>query len=239
MSGYDTYPQASDVQKLLAATGLPVPATLDYDGAAQAAASEWERRVGWWPFLSTGAIETRFFDPPGAGPSAGRTTSYRGGRILDLGSGLLELPYNGVAIGVIQPLGNPIEPGTIGTVLTLNLQYFLRPDNAQARKLAWTRIEFLTPIRGLPQSIAVSGVWGRHRKVPAEVWRAILEKAASLLAPEIELSLNRGRVRVKNEHVDYTFASAGAVSPLAPQVAQWEKNFDRQAGSPNYKRVTV
>jgi hypothetical protein len=217
MADYTQYPQSADIQAIYAATGLVIGSTPDYASAALAAAIEWESRVGWYPYLAAGSPSLRHFDPPSSGPKAGRLSSVEGGKELDLDGGLVSIPT--INIGVI--------PGFSGTALVVDLQFYMQPNNALANGLAYTYVNFLTAVRGVPKSIGITGLWGRVTTVPADVWRVIQQRAASLVAPEIQTQISRGRVEAKTADMDYRFDPAGA---LAMDVKKWDSEFNRMVG---------
>lgn len=245
MPNYDKYPCGQDVQNILINTGITLTTGLDYDEAAKAAIAEFENRTGWYPFLA-GPPSTRFFDPPRMGPSAGRTEADRGGKELILGVGLLDLPDDGVRIGVVPNTAEEIgiaegitsTLGSAGTVLTRDIQYYLLPHNADQMGLPWTKIYFMTPVRGVRKSIQITnGVWGYTRKLPANVWRAIAQKGAAILAPEISLSISQGLASIKTESFGVQFSGGAQAQPLLAQAKAWNVAFNAQIRQ--YMRVTA
>ena len=217
------YPAAADLTAFLAGTGLDVPDSLDLQDKCDEAAAEWESRVGWFPYLATDTTEapsTRLFDPPGPAAASGRPSGVRGGKILCLEGGLLSL--TSLSVGVVPDGSGDYDgaPGTQGSLLTNNLNFFLRPQNAAARGLAWTEVEFLCPIRGVPQSVAVAGVWGRVTEIGDDVWNAVRQYAAFLAVPELQIAISSGLVKID----DAQYAS-GADMPLPTLAALWEKKF--------------
>ena len=162
----------SEVQTFLEATLLianPPSSTeslLDFSGAAMAAEEAFLQSVRWVPFVSDGSTQTRLFDPPS-------------GRLLDLQGGLL-------SVSQITVSGMP---------LTVNLDVFLSPQSADYTGLPYTGLEFFRPAWGRKRSIAVTGVWGRVTSLPDDVREALLAKAASLLAPQLQAYLSRGLTR--------------------------------------------
>ena len=256
------YPADSDLSALLTSTGLTVPASLDLQEKCDAAVAEWETRTGWLPYLAaSGAdgqptVSTRLFDP--AQP-AGRGDS-RSGRSLFLGAGLLSLVSLAVGVtpgpngvyGVVPDSTGAYTPpdaagsdtpgasGTglsSGTVLVPNLNFFLRPQNAATRSLPVTEIEFLAPPRGVPQSIAITGVWGRVLLLEDNVWQAVMQRAASLSAPELSLSLSGGYFERKIGDSLKRFGGSDDSGPLAQQITLWDNNFN--SAVKNKKRITV
>ncbi len=215
------YPDGVSLQKFLGNLGLDLPPDLDLDVKVEDASAEWESRTGWGPYLSTGQVTTRLFDPP------------RQGRSLYLQGGLLSL--TSLAVGVVPgPDGSYADSGaSAGTLLTPNLNFYLRPQNAAVRGLAVTEVEFLSRLGGVPQSVAVAGVWGRSLLVPGDVWQAVLQKAALDCLPELGISLTGGLVKI--EDVQYLTGSGG--SPLLNAAGQWEPKFEKLVG--RKKRIVV
>lgn len=215
------YPAEDDLAALIESAGLTVPPLLDLQSKLDGAVAEWEARTGWQPYLSTGESERRLFDPPAAG------------RSLYLQGGLLSL--TSLAVGVVpDPTG--AYGAVSGSVLVNNLNFYLRPQNAIARGLAITEVEFLSRVRGVPQSVAITGVWGRVLAVPGDVWQTLLKMAALSCAPELALSISRGLAEVREGDEMRRFASSG-VSPLSAERDRWEKEIKKMVS--DKKRVVV
>lgn len=212
---YPTYPLADDLQAFLGTPGLDIPPTLDLASKVESAIDEWEERTGWGPYLSTGQPEMRLFDPPCHSKS------------LYLQSGLLSL--TSLKVGVVPRADGSYAPGS-GTLLINNRNFYAHPKNAAVRGLVATEIEFLSPVRGVPQSIAITGVWGRVLQVPGDVWQAVLQKAAALCAPELAVGISGGVYERREGDEMVRFGGSADGGPLAQQIALWESNFDRLAG---------
>ena len=231
---YAEYPSGSDVQDFLTAAGISLTAfdSDDFSLNAAAAAAEFERQTGWYPFLASQNASTRYFDPPRTGGTAGRWAASRGGRVLELNAGLLNISDTGLSIGVYPSTlaesginnGITASVGSAGVVLTRDIQYYLKPDNANLQVLPWTVVEFLGPITGLPKSIAITGVWGRVSAVPADAWRAICGYAASLMTPQAGLTVTGGIQALKEGDTDTKYSS-GTFSIFSAERQAWEKTF--------------
>ena len=222
MPAYTTYPTDADLEAFLSNLSLPVPPGLDLEAKIAAAIADWETATGWRPYLAARDADgnplatTRLFDPPGSS-GAGRSSPGRGARCLYLRAGLLSL--TSLAVGVVpDPTGNYTDGiGTAGTLLTQNLNFYLRPQDAGYRGEGFTEVEFLSPIRGVPQSVAVTGVWGRTLTLPGDVREAILQMAAMQCVPEMQMALSNGLVKID----DVQFVT-GDSSPLFVIAEQWK-----------------
>lgn len=192
MIAHATYPFSNDLAYYLLSQGLTTDAALDglsLSGKAAAAAAEWERATGWFPFLGGVSNEARYFDPPAEG------------RYLGLNAGLLSLAS--LAYGVATD-------GSGGTVMAQGQGFRLLPMNTAGRGLPAEAVEFLAggygggwPYSGIGSavpgglsfgagaaygragSIEVIGQWGRQSALTDDVWQAILQKAAALCMPQI------------------------------------------------------
>ena len=227
---YPAYPAGTDLAAFLAATGLAVPPAISLQAKCDAAVAEWEERTGWRPYLTADTPQspsTRLFDPPGPAASSGRASAGRGGRILYFQGGLISL--NSLSVGVVpDQTGAYGGPGAQGTALVSNLNFYLRPQNAPARGLAYTEAEFIYPVAGVPQSVAIVGVWGRVAALPGDVWQGVLERAAALCAAELSLSISGGYFERRVGDSLKRFAGGKSdAGPLAQQVALWDDTFER------------
>lgn len=222
----DNYPDGAALKQFL--LGLSVPAitatlgSLDTDGAAAAAADDWERQTRWLPFLSSGLSETRSFDPPVDSP------------ILFLSAGLLSLTR--ITVNVVG--------GSAGVPLVAGRDFRLLPQNAPAQSKPSEIVEFLSggypagawqagfagigygfsPLAGAygqAGSVQITGEWGRVLAVPADAQQAVLRMGALLLAPEMAAAISKGLVERKAGDETERFA-AGSVSALSTQMAAWE-----------------
>lgn len=228
---YDAYPDDNDLGEFLAGLGATVPDALDLFAKAEAAWKTWEDETAYHPWLAKPNPLTLRFDPPGVVTASGRLGSWRGGRHLELSIGLIECWS--INIGVVDnPLGEPTNGPNLSTPLTINsgtplqrnLQYFLLPDEAPVMGDVYDEIEFATRMSGIPKSIAITGIWGRERKLSANVWQAILQYGAFLCVPELSFGISGGLSDVQDERSKVTFVS-GNNSPLSQQSAQWEPTF--------------
>lgn len=160
---YSAYPTAEQVVQGLVGGGYwPDDADQRAAGVVQATAAraaairEFEERTGWYPFLADAeaADEERFFD------------ATDGFGYLDLGAGLLELASAGVQ----------------GRDFVVGSDLWLRPSNAPAQRRPYSQIQFVNSVQGgapfpQPNVIRITGLWGRVREVPPDVWYAVLRYA--------------------------------------------------------------
>ncbi len=125
--------------------------------AAQAVAAEFERRVGWEPFLAGATATERVFN------------ATDGNGLLDLEGGLISTPTLNVG----------------GTAYD-STRFQTMPRNAISRGRAITSLQFCSGLYSsssysfAPQ-IKVTGQWGRVATVPPDVWNACLRLAMVLV----------------------------------------------------------
>jgi hypothetical protein len=132
-------------------------------------------------------VTTRFFDPPGPrSPQSGVQSLCGGGRILELDPTLVSLVSVSIS-GVPFTLG---QPG----VVTGEGQFWMEPVNDPFADppQPYNYINFWAPIWGLPQSVAVTGVFGWGIEVPDEVFDAVLRRAHVLCMPAIAGARSNG-----------------------------------------------
>ncbi len=200
---------------------------MDTDGAAAAAADDWERQTRWLPFLSPGQSETRTFDPPADSP------------ILFLSAGLLSLSR--ITVNVVG--------GSAGVPLAWGRDFRLLPQNAPAQSKPYEMVEFLSggyradawqagfagigygfsPLAGAygqAGSMQITGEWGRVPAVPADVAQAVLRMGALQLAPELAAAISGGLVERKDGDETERFA-VGSTSAMSTQMAAWERTRER------------
>jgi len=208
------WPQASDLTPKFVALGLSGTASADLWTPIKRAVAWFQKETGYLPFL--GKQQVRYFDPPG-GASGFIGRPMGGGRKIFLDNGLLSI--NSVAIG--------------GSVKINGTDYWLRPNNNDAKGLPFEWIEFLVPIYGSAQSIAIDGVWGRMVYPDYEVWQGVLDYAAVLAAPEIISLKTKGFIRWTDGDTSEEYGQ----SPLEKQIELWTKSA--LAAVENNKRRTV
>ncbi len=233
---YAAYPVGADVQAALVTTGLSLTGidSAEFDAAACAAWECFEGRAGWDPYLAATGYQQRLFDPPRQGSQAGRIASDQGGRRLDLGAGILDMPDNGLVIGYVVNTELEMglstgqlsdEVGSAGTVLRRGVQYYLRPDNAPQQGRPFTYVDFLTPTLGVPQSIMITAVWGYTKALSADVWLAIRNYGASILAGQLNLVGSSGLTKFAADTITIQYAPGSDPGSVMGVAAKWERDF--------------
>lgn len=208
------------------------------DVAMGAAKEKWELSTGCKPFLATEA--TLLLDPPG--PETGPMGLYSGlanmggSRKLFLPAGLWSLT-DGAGNAAATITTGLTEDNDVGLALTVNKDFWLRPSNAAFQDKPFTYVEFRTTQYGQPQSISITGIWGRCLTVPSDVFYVLLQEVAVILAPNLALNISQGVYQWKTEDAQASFGGAGAPSPLSSEVAQWTGMIDKAAE--RYRRVGI
>lgn len=199
-------PTGLDLQERLVAAGIvsnPLATSetfTRYDLWAGAAKADWEKRTGRVPFVVDAADATRYYDPPGPHARGGWPNAWVGGsHLLELDNGLVSC--TSLTIGY--------SPSAPGTVLTVNVGYWLKPVNAalNGRPSEW--IEFSSPQWGYPRSIVIVGKWG-YPSVPDDVFGAVLDRALALALTELGAMSSGGMSSVALGLDKFTFAAGGA-----------------------------
>lgn len=179
---YTEFPADEDIKGFLADQEYATPCNLSYEGYADAAKREFERRTGRIPFLKDSVNVERFYDPPV--PSAH-------GQFLALDAGLLEVSSVMVGVSTTNP----------GVVLTQGSDYVLHDYNAPVEGRPYERIQFVSSISnrflyqssphigGSPRSIKVTGKWGYSATVPDDVYFAVLRLGVSLALMDLKEAL--------------------------------------------------
>lgn len=224
-----TWPSGNDLYTFLQSAGGTVKAAVEamdltvLQAQIDAAAETFQREVGYYPFVGTQQV--RSFDPPG--PDRGPVGLYAGlatmggGRKLFLRAGLISV--------------NSVTVGSPGKVLTLNVDYWLRPTIAPSEGEPYRHIEFRMPQYGEPNSIQVDGVWGYATTVPPTAQLAVLYRAAADTVPLLRLGLTQGVSEVQDEQSRVSF-SKGSV-PLAAEYDSWMAAYAKAVQ--RYVRITL
>lgn len=144
-------------------------------GKSVAIIAEWERRVGWNPFLSTGLDEIRIYDPPGG---RGR---YGQGPGVQMGGDKLMFLQTGI-ITLTSLLIN-YSPTYAGDTKTVETDFMLEPYFTTPK----TRIRFFWQLTGAPKSIKITAKWGYSLTVPDDVWEGLVMYGVFLVAKQFIL----------------------------------------------------
>lgn len=229
-------PTAADLQGRLAACGMiSNPPTANQmlfilEDAVNTAYAQWELDTGYRPFIA--ATQTRKFTPPGpskGGPISdfgyaglGAISSYGGSNKLFLRTGLTVL--TSLTIGV--------SPTDTGTALTVNRDFFLRPENALLANRPYTEIVFEQNQRGIRDSIVIVGEWGfcpfvvgstTTWTIPDDAWSAILDAAMVEIGPQLSILVSGGLLEWKEADVSEKYGA----NPYQAQVEAASMRYQR------------
>lgn len=208
MADYSTYPGVADIRLLLKSNGAwPADsettaialANEQAEIAVRGAISEFEEKVGWYPFLAGGSATARTFDG----------TSQNG--VLELDGGIISSPAPVVTVS--------------GTTYTANTQYWLGPRNAESRGKPYTHIQFAGSFYswpGLPGFISVTAKWGFCTTVPVFVWKNIQEYAGVKTLMAIRNESNIGSL--SQDGFSKSYDVVGVIDPKTI-LATWGKDF--------------
>lgn len=210
-----TYPDGTDLLNYIASLGIVDEevkdarfGALDLTVKAGAAAAEWERRTAWRPFLAQ-AGQSRRFDAPWAA------------RTLELSGGLLSLTTLTVD----------------DDARTLDEDFWLGPENAAAKGLPYTFVEFAgRAVASARRGIEITGDWGRMETLTDDIWQAVLHYGACLCYPELSLGISKGAYSIRDVNFEIRYAGAGN-GPLFLEAQTWKSVFD--AAVRRYKRVSL
>lgn len=206
------YPTNKDLEQALKSAGftsIPEPARLN--ALVNAAITQFERRTGWLPFLSSGTTTSRVFDPSIVIPFS--SYGNPGSSIIRLDQGLLNLEYVKVN----------------GATRALNQDFYLYPSN----RSPIVQIQFLFPVIGLPQSIEVNGTWGYSTTIPDDAWLAILRIAMIEVASEYLVNITGGLIEWNEGAAKESYGER----PLAHIIDIWRDFTDKTITS--YERKDV
>ncbi len=147
------WPSTTTVASALSGMGITLPS--GYSNADYLAASiqEWEMAVGVSPWFVDGTVTTT---------SSSRT-------VTPYGQGMVHIPPCAVVESVA--LG--------GVTLTVDEDYWLRPDNADDQYRPVTHIEFATRVTGTNAALVITGKWGYQTSIFESVYQLILDMTVS------------------------------------------------------------
>jgi|SRR6185312_950246 len=198
-------PTATEVKAFLTTLTPPIAvnASADITSQVNAAIRDWSRRSRYLPFFQTDATPVAEpYDPPGPNKKG----MNRGGiETLLLRNGLIS----------VTSVYTSVYNGSVGSLQTLGVNYFLGPSDAASKGEPWTKIEFSAPQWGPPQSVVITGVWGYcSGSVPDDVWYAVLILAASYVLTAMLQGIIAGPDSIKDgdttvsQHFDNKLGSA-------------------------------
>lgn len=192
-------------------TAAQTLATTQATIALASAIESFEMMSGWHPFVKDSAATTRYYD----------TMNQNG--YVQLDGGLME--FTSVVVR-----GNPY---------TLGSGVWLEPANNPAMGLPYMRLKFWPRLYFLyvwpwPQSVAVTGKWGRVADWPDDAFQVVVRKAAvdTLSATNQTQNLASWSEDGFEESYDIT----GVITPQ-DLLTEWPKDFERVAG--RYRNVSV
>ena len=189
---------------------------LDLEGEIAGATSEFENLMRFEPFLNTTSAVWKF------SPEDLQNTPNRLPWI-DLDGGFTSV--SAVYVGV--------STTSAGTLLTNNVDYFLRPANAVAKGKPYTYIEFnstlpysvYTGISYYPDSVQVTGVKGYCTSCPQWAYQAILKRAGARLSDQLQTAITRGLISWKEASgTSETYGMRGK-SPVQIAAEGWNREF--------------
>ncbi len=186
------YPTEEELGTFLVAAGLAstAPDTGVLGPYIQQAVDQFERSTGWVPFLEEASAHDYYFDAPEWGAS------------LDLLSGFT----------TITAVVTGYSPESSGNTLTLNEDYYLVAYNAALDGSPFTKIDFRsTPPSGM-RSIVVTGKKGFASSIPADVYQAVLQRAAGNAAAFLYPSALASKIKQGPVEIDFGGAGGRAES---------------------------
>lgn len=158
MAAKTAWPTSTELTNAIAGLGGSVPAGFSAEDIIEAATQQFELETGFDPWLPESSDSTRYYNPEG------RAT--------------MSIP----AYWTITSVTTGVQGGSSGTVLTLGTDYWQEPYRDAADKIPCTRLRFLIPPTGYPQSIKIIGKRGHSDAIPNDAWQAVLSLGcASLL----------------------------------------------------------
>lgn len=193
--------------------------------AAQAAAEEWESRVGWGPFLASGEPETRYLERMTVDGE------------LDLQGGMVEV--------------QSIKGGT-SSMLDLARVRAVKAQAGGSRARPIVRLalgygayggyssygygygEYSGGYGNMGQGYEVTGLWGCVESVPADVWQQIQQKAALTTLEQIENLQSIGSIAQAGFSKSFDVVGIISQKDLSDL---WGKGFNRYANI--WARVTM
>jgi len=115
-----------------------------------------------------------------------------------------------------------------GETMIQNDDFWLRPTNAVDRGKPYTYIEFRTPQYGEPNSIEITGIWGRCpvEQLTESAWQAVLRRSFISLAPSLSLVISQGVSSRKEGDEEVRFGGGpNSPDPLGSTVTRCEREY--------------
>jgi hypothetical protein len=179
------------------------------------------------PFLLQSQT-TRYYTPPGPRPpTSGIQSLNGGGRVLDLDCGCVSITSLSIS-DVPYTVSNPAST-------TFQGQYWPEPINNPAIGRPFERIHFWAPIWGLPQSVAVTGVFGYAASMPYDAWGAMLSGAMWKAMSTVSAQRSQGAAeRVQGQQRE-RYAFGKDTGAYFAEIAIWQNEWT--SGIDTYRRV--
>lgn len=222
---YTDYPQPADLEAFLISSGaIPSPISgsyglIDLNSALSSAIADWEQDTGLIPFLKDAADVTVIYDPPGHQDGHGLWGTQRGvGRSLYLPGFKSGAVFSSIT-SIVTSYMSVTQPGT---TLVENTDYWLQPPNYALNNRPIEHVFFGYRSWGTINSIRITGKRG-WPVVPANVWQAVIKKAAVTLIPQID-ALKRGGL-IQWHEGDGTSETYGANGLFGEQMQVWTKAY--------------
>lgn len=209
-----TYPSPAELEAYVVSTGLVTAddvGDVDFQSATEAAIREWEERTGWLPFLAAASTTSRRYDPPGPNRSPSSPWTTRGGHWrLWLGAGIVSSTTPTVVTGYSDE--------SAGTTLVNEDDFWMGPENADAKGKPWEWVEFSGGQWGEARSIRITARFGYSTNIADDVWQAVRCLGALEVAPELEGLISGGTVSYKDADVEEKFGD----DPLRTWTDRWD-----------------
>ncbi len=189
--------------RILSRYGLSVDQNYLQD-EIDSAVDQWEQLTGFSPFLADANAGTYYYDPPGSFTGDPKTLFFKGGFVS----------ITSVKVGVVT--------GFTGSALTLNTDFFVKPDDAASRKRPFTRLRFASSQLGPSRSIEVVGKRGFWADIATEVWIAVAKKVEAEIV-KASYGTNAQIRRIKQSAVEIEYSTSVAVSLPDSLMAEFKK----------------
>ncbi len=214
-AGRANYPTGQDIEGFLTGAALTLSASITdlLDTAAEAGRLDWERRVGYRPFLA-GAASARRVDPP---------TRSRGL--------VLTTPLAALTSIVYQPTGSTAKTYVADTDFTLYpLEY--ADAGVPITRIVFATNRWLTPLSiGFRGALTITGQWGWATTVPEDAWMCIAALGGMQLLGMLSQAQTQGIVEWHEKDRGEKYSA----DPLETLQTEWTTRIDRAVS--NYRRI--